>query len=196
MDPRAQTVYEGMKRKGTKELLDIWAANDREQWSEQAFEAVRRVLAERGVEPPPQQVPPAADTGWRTGTGGEPVTIAVFSDPFEAEIARSVLDVEGIATFLADDVVQRTVQPIGGTRTVRLQVAREDGERALATLRAATHPVPVELEAASPPAGRGTEPEAASAPAGRGTELVHGEAVAPRAHEETRPRRRRWWWPW
>lgn len=31
--------------------------------------------------------------------------------------------------------------------------------------------VPVELEAAAPPEGRGTEPEAAASPAGRGTEL-------------------------
>lgn len=35
----------------------------------------------------------------------------------------------------------------------------------------ATLDIPVELEAAAPPEGRGTEPEGASPPAGRGTEL-------------------------
>ena len=38
-----------MRQKSTKELLSIWDSNNREEWSEEAFDAVEVVLNERGV---------------------------------------------------------------------------------------------------------------------------------------------------
>jgi hypothetical protein len=43
-----------MEGKSTEELLGIWKENNREQWSDEAFEAVRRLLAERDVAVPAQ----------------------------------------------------------------------------------------------------------------------------------------------
>jgi hypothetical protein len=40
------------------ELLRLWAENDRFQYSAETFEAVRSILAGRGIKPPPQGDPP------------------------------------------------------------------------------------------------------------------------------------------
>lgn len=50
---RAQ-IYNNMDLKSTDELLDIWQTNDREEWSENAFEIIREILAKRGVDIPEQ----------------------------------------------------------------------------------------------------------------------------------------------
>jgi hypothetical protein len=47
-----------MEKKNTDELLEIWTKNDREQWSDDAFEAVRQVLVNRGLAVPPQSPSP------------------------------------------------------------------------------------------------------------------------------------------
>jgi hypothetical protein len=65
----------------------------------------------------------------------ELVTLATFSTPVEAGFVRSVLEEEGIASFLTDD---RTVgiHPLLGNTIgwVKLQVAEHDLERAVQTL--------------------------------------------------------------
>ena len=44
-----------MREQTTEQLLELWTTNDRAMWSPEAFEAVRSLLAERGVkELPPQ----------------------------------------------------------------------------------------------------------------------------------------------
>ena len=43
-----------MKLKETEELLEIWSDNDRLEWSDEAFEAIRVILLERLGEVPPQ----------------------------------------------------------------------------------------------------------------------------------------------
>jgi hypothetical protein len=45
-----------MRTKPSEELIGIYTRNDRIEWSDAAFEAIRQVLAERGV-PLPQQLP-------------------------------------------------------------------------------------------------------------------------------------------
>lgn len=52
-------VKKHMEQKTTDELLSIWIKNDREEWSNDAFEAVKQILTERGIELPPQDPPPA-----------------------------------------------------------------------------------------------------------------------------------------
>lgn len=43
-----------MREKETDELLKIWKENNRDEWSNEAFEAIRKVLTERGVNVPTQ----------------------------------------------------------------------------------------------------------------------------------------------
>lgn len=38
----------------TDDLLNIWVAHDQDEWSPESFEAIRRILADRGVSAPPQ----------------------------------------------------------------------------------------------------------------------------------------------
>jgi hypothetical protein len=52
-----QQVYERMNLRGTDELLDIWATNDRVEWSDLTFEVIKEILQERSVEPPVQNDP-------------------------------------------------------------------------------------------------------------------------------------------
>lgn len=47
-------IYNNLKLKETDELLEIWQINDRSEWSDQAFDAIRELLVERGVEIPLQ----------------------------------------------------------------------------------------------------------------------------------------------
>ena len=42
-----QLIRQKMREKDTEELLAIWKGNDREEWTEEAFEAVREILVER-----------------------------------------------------------------------------------------------------------------------------------------------------
>lgn len=46
-----------MSLKETDELLEIWQANDRVEWSDTAFEVIQEVLKERGVNIPEQHEP-------------------------------------------------------------------------------------------------------------------------------------------
>jgi|SRR5688572_18025250 len=50
-------IYENMNVKETDELLDIWQTNNRVEWSDEAFEAIKDILKERGVEIPEQDNP-------------------------------------------------------------------------------------------------------------------------------------------
>jgi hypothetical protein len=44
---RYEQILSSMQERSTEELLEIWHANDRESWSEEAFEAIRQVLEQR-----------------------------------------------------------------------------------------------------------------------------------------------------
>lgn len=50
-------IHTKMEKKSTEELLKIWQENDREQWSEEVFEAIRQLLLERGEHLPPRPSP-------------------------------------------------------------------------------------------------------------------------------------------
>lgn len=49
-------LYENMRQKTTEELLQIWVENDRTEWSDEAYAAIRQVLTERNVSLPAQTV--------------------------------------------------------------------------------------------------------------------------------------------
>ncbi len=50
-------IYGNLNLKETDELLEIWQVNNRGEWSDQAFESIRDILKERGVEIPKQNEP-------------------------------------------------------------------------------------------------------------------------------------------
>jgi len=50
-------IYNQLNLKDTYELVEIWVANDREEWSETAFEVIREILEQRLDELPPQSEP-------------------------------------------------------------------------------------------------------------------------------------------
>jgi hypothetical protein len=47
-------IRNNMEKKNTEELLRIWKENDREQWSDEAFEAIKQLLLDRGETLPDQ----------------------------------------------------------------------------------------------------------------------------------------------
>ncbi len=48
-------LYENMRQKSSDELLQIWKENDRTEWSDEAYDAIRQILTERGVSLPSQK---------------------------------------------------------------------------------------------------------------------------------------------
>ena len=48
-------IRERMKGEATQKLLEIWREHDSDEWSGEAFEAIRRILTSRGVVLPPQK---------------------------------------------------------------------------------------------------------------------------------------------
>jgi hypothetical protein len=50
-------IYSRMNLKETDELINIWQANNRTEWSEEAFEIVKEILVERGEQVPEQNQP-------------------------------------------------------------------------------------------------------------------------------------------
>ncbi len=45
-----QQIYSNLDLKETDELLEIWKTNDRVEWAEEAFQAIKEILAKRAVE--------------------------------------------------------------------------------------------------------------------------------------------------
>jgi hypothetical protein len=52
-----QQVYESMDQRQTEDLIEIWRANDRVDWSDEAFEVISEILQSRGVQLPEQNEP-------------------------------------------------------------------------------------------------------------------------------------------
>lgn len=56
-DALSKKLYENMRQKSTEELLQIWKENDRTEWSDEAYVAIKQVLDERNVSLPAQTAP-------------------------------------------------------------------------------------------------------------------------------------------
>jgi hypothetical protein len=57
------SIRRRMREQTTEQLLELWVTNDRVMWSPEAFEAVKSLLAERGVKQLPAQNDPAPMAG-------------------------------------------------------------------------------------------------------------------------------------
>ncbi len=134
-DDMGHRVHEAMRARDTDDLLRIWVENDREEWSDQAFEAVRAVLAERGVDLPTQESPPSAEPApVLREQPEEMVSIATFPSAVAASIAKSTLDGEGIPAAVFGDILWRTDGPGAGLFYPSLHVRRTDAARAMEVL--------------------------------------------------------------
>jgi hypothetical protein len=50
-----QMIYSNLKLKDTEELIEIWTQNDREAWTDEAFNVIRELLLEIGKLPEQNQ---------------------------------------------------------------------------------------------------------------------------------------------
>src|SRR5512139_582545 len=57
MSSLREQIHNNMNLKETEELLELWRNNDRAEWSQEAFEIIKEILKERGVEIPEQNEP-------------------------------------------------------------------------------------------------------------------------------------------
>ena len=55
-------IKRSLSTRDTEELLNIWKQNDRTEWVNEAFAAIREILIERGEALPPQNNQPAVET--------------------------------------------------------------------------------------------------------------------------------------
>ena len=59
----AESIRRSLESKSNDELLAIWTANDRLQWSPEMFDAIRALLTERAVPIPTQHIANAGARG-------------------------------------------------------------------------------------------------------------------------------------
>ncbi len=100
-DLRTQ-IYLNFNGPETEALLEIWRANDRDQWSEMTFDVIRQILQERQVELPPQGEPvqkaagvnihlPTNSSHKKSAPKGQPVQLPAQERMLRPE-ARQVAD--------------------------------------------------------------------------------------------------------
>lgn len=87
----ADQFAQQMEGKSTDELLDIWRINDREQWTEPVFDAISRVLADRGVAAPEQEVFAKANGKKKRG-----FLRSLFWDIDEDEVNKQVAEYDSL----------------------------------------------------------------------------------------------------
>jgi hypothetical protein len=54
-EKRIEAIRAGMKAENSEELESMWRENNHAEWPDEAFEAARGVLTERGIDLPPQK---------------------------------------------------------------------------------------------------------------------------------------------
>jgi hypothetical protein len=95
---RIEHIRHNLEAKDTDELLQIWTENDRQAWTEEAFEAIRQILESRGVEPGPQGQPAAAGVAAQPTRPARPGCVTAFAILMVAGAALLILrSILGIA---------------------------------------------------------------------------------------------------
>jgi hypothetical protein len=89
-DPLYNQIYNEQNLKSTEDLLAIWQANDRSEWSDEAFAAIQKILLERLGSIPPKPETPARDA--RAPASESPDT---FYD------VDKIISLSGLATTVA-----------------------------------------------------------------------------------------------
>lgn len=106
----AAEIKKQMEQKTTDELLSIWIKNDREEWSNDAFEAVKLILLERGENLPQQETSKADESlensemkgpwGWRVARLLAVMLFVVLCGVLSTGIAYLVGELYGIGIFI------------------------------------------------------------------------------------------------
>ncbi len=74
-----EQIRRTLETKSTAELLQIWEKNDREEWTDEAFIAIQRILEKRGENPGPQGPPASADKETQAGQRQRPGCVTAFA---------------------------------------------------------------------------------------------------------------------
>jgi DNA-directed RNA polymerase subunit RPC12/RpoP len=88
---RVEQFQAVLKLRETEDLLALWRANDQEEWTPEAFEAMRLILRERLHEEPARVDDSAEDTAYFCSECGAEVA---FTDKFCRECGASVEDIK------------------------------------------------------------------------------------------------------
>jgi hypothetical protein len=56
-----EQIRRNLETRSTEELLQIWEKNDRNEWTDEAFIVIQRILEARGENPSPQGLPSSED---------------------------------------------------------------------------------------------------------------------------------------
>ena len=79
-------IYSRFDVKGTEELLGIWVANNRVEWSDVAFEVLEEILKKRINELPPQNDPILENHGDDLNTNLEEWEVKLLDDDNQPEL--------------------------------------------------------------------------------------------------------------
>jgi hypothetical protein len=99
-------IYNNLNLRTTNELLEIWQKNNRYEWTDTAFEAIQKILSERGEEVPPQGSPvlePEKDDDADIADdefSEEALAPTTFYDPVDALLLIDWLEWTGKAAIL------------------------------------------------------------------------------------------------
>ena len=122
--PLIDAIRRRLREQTTEQLLALWVTNDRVMWSPEAFEAVKSLLAERGVSNlPPQNDPapiaakhsPATDPAvqywfaWLRPVLWIAIAVSSAGMAFQAVVALDAWIERGRAAFRMDDLLAMLV---------------------------------------------------------------------------------------
>jgi hypothetical protein len=153
--PSTHEIKEVFDKWCTEYLISIWLSMDRDEYRNEAFQALKEILLQRGVilSSPGKTVrysgqlfnPPKIDclSGHRRNTNSTPidnsetlVTVDTFYNSIEADLMKSRLEAEGINVFLLGEYHVQLLwlhsNAIGG---IKVQVKERDAERARSLIR-------------------------------------------------------------
>jgi len=104
-------IYDSLNLKDTDELLGIWQTNDHLEWSDSAFDSIRKILTKRGIEIPEQDEPileeieedvlqkryNITEEEWRIINDERPPE---FYDPFDVVIITKRIEFAAVASIV------------------------------------------------------------------------------------------------
>jgi hypothetical protein len=99
-------IHSSLSQKETEELVEIWETNDRVEWTDEAFDVIREILAERNVKIPAQNeqvLEHVTDNSEDEGT--DDIIPGEFTDPENAPVFYKPREVLWLETWLNRAVV-------------------------------------------------------------------------------------------
>ena len=109
---RIQQIRNSFEDRDTADLLEIWQKNDRQEWTPEAFEAIRQILLERNGTVPEQAVnagenPPQEEASDPVGTYYDPEKLTRVAT-FAKSLAWAVIVLFGLLVVFLVIVLMQT----------------------------------------------------------------------------------------